>query len=81
MSVESLKSMVNSQERVKEVKPPVENVPKQLNDKLEQVDKANDMKARQYDDVLQILSSVQPEKQINTTAQEQISKGYLDVKV
>ncbi len=31
--------------------------------------------------LLQLLASVQPQQQIQKTAQEQIEKGYLDIKV
>lgn len=31
--------------------------------------------------MMQLLSSVQPVQQIQQTAQEQLSKGYLDIKV
>ena len=31
--------------------------------------------------MMQLLMSVQPKEQINRTAQDQLSKGYLDVKV
>ena len=81
MSVESLKSMVHSKETTLEAKPPVKNETEKVNNKEKSLENANDTRAMQKETVAQILTIKQPETQINNTAQEQIAKGYLDVKV
>lgn len=60
------------------------NPPNQMTDqsKLSKtIEKAESVNAAQNDHTAQVLSSVQPEKQVQATAKEQLSKGYIDVKV
>jgi glutaminase len=45
------------------------------------IEKSDSAAAVQNDHTAQVLSSVQPGKQVHETAQEQLSKGYIDVKV
>lgn len=81
MSVEAITNKTHT-ERPK-IEPEFErkNQIAEKSDQREMIERAEDAKASQYEHTAQVLSSVQPEEQVHDTAREQISKGYIDVKV
>ncbi len=45
------------------------------------IEKAENIAASQNDHIAQELMTIQPRKQVEQTAREQLEKGYIDVKV
>ncbi len=45
------------------------------------IEKAENVAASQNDHIAQELMTVQPQKQVEQTAKEQLEKGYIDVRV
>jgi hypothetical protein len=63
---------------------PEEERKDQISDKSKQketIERAEDVKASQYEHTAQVIATVEPEEEIRNTAREQLSKGYIDVKV
>ena len=75
----SINSSMNQAERLQSMKEPTVNVQQQIQNQVLVDSTRGDRSTPQV--MLQLLTATQPPAQIQNVAQNQIKKGYLDIKI